>query len=162
MIKVHIKINTGMNRIGLKYNEIDKIEEIYRCNNIKITGIYSHLAVADEKERNSTEFTKKQIEKFNICINSLKEKGYDTGKVHIQNSYGILNYNECNFKYVRTGLFLYGVKEDEEDNFELKPVLELKSRIESINKIKENETVGYGRSYKSQKEEKIVYKNKNK
>ena len=156
-IKAHIKINTGMNRIGIKYNEIAKIEEIYTCTSIEVKGIFSHLAVADENTINAKEFTNRQVEKLKKCVNNLKNKGYDVGKVHIQSSYGMLNYDNYKFDYVRTGIFLYGVQENDIKDFKLKPVLELKSRIEAVNTIIEDETLGYGRSYKAEeKEEKIA------
>ena len=155
-IKVHIKINTGMNRIGIKYNEKDKIEQIFKLNNLNISGIFSHLAVADELTKENTEYTKEQILKFKKCINTLKSKGYDIGKTHIQSSYGMLNYSKNVFDYVRVGLFIYGIQDKKREDFNLKPVLTLKSRIECISEIEENETVGYGRSYIAKYKEKIA------
>ena len=155
-IKVNIKINTGMNRIGIKYNEENKIEEIFKLNNLTTTGIFSHLAVANEVIQENIEYTKEQILKFEKCINSLKLKGYEVGKTHIQSSYGMLNYSKNVFDYVRVGLFLYGIQDKKREDFNLKPVLTLKARIECINEIEENETVGYGRTYIAKNNEKIA------
>ena len=147
LLKSQIKINTGMNRIGIRFNETEKLEEIYNCNKLEITGVFSHLAIADSKDESAVEFTKEQIKQLQDCIKFLKQKGYQTGKVHIQSSYGMLNYPECNFDYARMGIFIYGIQEEEREDFKLKPVLSLKSKIESIHKIIKEESVGYGRSY---------------
>lgn len=173
-IKTQIKINTGMNRIGIRPQDISKIEEIYTLNKLEITGMFSHLAVADEIEEESSEYTEMQIEEFIKCINILKEKGYNVGKLHIQNSYGAICYPKYAFDYIRLGILLYGIKDysnntlkilapnkknNETNNkiiFPLKEVLSLKSRIESVHEISKGETVGYGRSYTAQEKETIA------
>lgn len=180
-IKTQIKINTGMNRIGIKPQDINKIEEIYKLNKLTITGMFSHLAVSDEIEEESKEYTEKQIEQFIKCTNILKKNGYDVGKLHIQNSYGAICYPKYTFDYVRLGIFMYGIKDYKNDTLKnmqtfkidkdksqnlnsrsneitlpLKEVLTLKSKIESVHKITKGETVGYGRLYKAKEDETIA------
>lgn len=157
-INCHIKINTGMNRLGEKYNDISKIIKIFKNKNLNILGMYSHLSVADSRKQEDIEFTKKQIENFKKCILNLEKKGYNPGTIHIQSSYGIINYNEYEFDYVRAGIIMYGVHNAVplKNNIDLKPVLKLKARITSIRNIKDKESVGYGRMYKAKKNIKLA------
>ena len=154
-LKVHIKINTGMNRIGESYKNIDKLIEIYQMKNLEILGTYSHLCVSDSLKEDDKLFTNKQITNFFETIKTLQNLGYDTGKIHIQASYGILNYPELNCDYVRPGIIMYGVYSDEYENTKtkvnLKPVLSLKARITSIKEITQGESVSYGRIFKADK-----------
>lgn len=159
-LKVHIKINTGMNRIGESYKNIDKLIDIYQMQNLEILGTYSHLCVSDSLNEDDKLFTNKQITNFFETVKKLQNLGYDTGKIHIQASYGILNYPELNCDYVRPGIIMYGVYSDESENIKtkinLKPVLSLKSRITSIKEIKQGESVSYGRIFKADKTMKIA------
>ena len=154
-LKVHIKINTGMNRIGESYKNIDKLIDIYQMQNLEILGTYSHLCVSDSLKEDDKLFTNKQITNFFETIKTLQNLGYDTGKIHIQASYGILNYPELNCDYVRPGIIMYGVYSDEYENTKtkvnLKPVLSLKARITSIKEITQGESVSYGRIFKADK-----------
>lgn len=159
-IKVHIKINTGMNRIGTSYNDIDKIIEIYNMKNIEVLGIFSHFCVADSTKKEDIEFTRQQINNFFNCINQIKEKGFDTGKTHIQSSYGILSYPEIKCDYVRPGIIMYGNYSSKGDKTKiipnLKQVLSLKARITTIKEIKKGESVSYGRTYVANRTKKIA------
>ena len=159
-IKVHIKINTGMNRIGTSYNEIDKITEMYNMKNLKVLGIFSHFCVADRTKKEDIQFTKKQIDNFLNCINQIKERGYSTGKIHIQSSYGILNYPDIECDYVRPGIIMYGNYSSKEDKTKIipniRPVLSLKARITTIKEIEKGESVSYGRTYIAKGAKKIA------
>ena len=159
-IKVHIKINTGMNRIGIHYSKTDFIRQIYDYDNISVLGIYSHLCVSDSNKKTDIKFTNLQIKRFNNLIEELKLNNVDVGKIHLQSSYGVLNYPELEFDYVRTGIIMYGVHSDLKSyckkNISLLPVLSLKARVSSVKEIAKNETVSYGRKYKTLKKEKIA------
>ncbi len=159
-LKVHIKINTGMNRIGIHYTNINSIKEVYNYNNINVLGIFSHLCACDSNSKNNIEFTKLQIERFNNLINELKSSNINIGKVHLQSSYGILNYPYLEYDYVRPGIIMYGIHSElnsySKIKINLKPVLSLKARVTSIKEINENETVSYARLYKALKKEKIA------
>lgn len=159
-LKVHIKINTGMNRIGESYKNIDRLIDIYQMQNLEILGTYSHFCVSDSLKGDDKLFTNKQITNFFETVKKLQNLGYDTGKIHIQASYGILNYPELNCDYVRPGIIMYGVYSDESENtkteINLKPVLSLKSRITSIKEITQGESVSYGRIFKADKTMKIA------
>lgn len=153
-LKVHIKINTGMNRIGFSSKDITALEKVFQIPEIQVTGMFSHLAVADDENEEAKKFTKQQMQELQDCVDALKQTGNDVGKIHIQSSYGIFAENHNSYDYIRTGIFLYGITEKKD--FYLKPVLSLKAKVESIHMIQKGETVGYGRSYTAQKEEKIA------
>lgn len=159
-LKVHLKINTGMNRIGIHYSNVDFIKKIYSYDNIKVLGIFSHLCVADSCKKSDIKFSNTQIDCFNNLINKLKASNIDVGKVHFQSSYGILNYPELEYDYVRSGIIMYGVNSEINSYsmtpINLKPVLSLKARVTSIKEIHKGESVSYGRCYKALKDEKIA------
>lgn len=157
-LKCHVKINTGMNRIGEKYNHIDKLEMIYSNPNLEVLGTFSHFCVADSDKEEDIDFSKKQIDNFNFAINSLKEKGINVGKTHIQASYGTINYNYLNYDYVRLGILMYGVNGDlneyEKIKLNFKPVLSLMARVTSVKEIEKGESISYGRTYIAKEKEK--------
>lgn len=159
-LKCHIKINTGMNRIGEKYDNIDRISKIYENKKLNILGTYSHLCVADSSKLKDIDFTKIQIRRFDDCIQTIKNRGYDTGSIHLQSSYGVINNTELNYDYVRIGILMYGVNSSKDsyqrNNLNLKPVLSVKARITSIRKLEKGDSVSYGRTYVADRERKIA------
>lgn len=159
-LKVHVKINTGMNRIGERYDHFDHIEAIFTNPSLDILGTYSHLCVADSDKANDIDFTWLQISHFDTCIQKIKEMGYHPGKIHLQSSYGIVNYPNLNYDYVRPGILMYGVHSSKnikpKIELDLKPVLSLKARITSIRTIERGETVSYGRIFKADMPRKIA------
>lgn len=161
-VNVHLKINTGLNRIGENYNNIDNFIKMFNMSNLSILGCFSHLGVADSLDFDDVEFTKKQISNFDYCINKLKDAGYNPRKLHIQNTYGTLNYSNLRYDYVRIGIGMYGIfnnishKNNSKIPINLKPVLSLKSHISSIHKIHKNDSVSYGRKYVATKDTTIA------
>ena len=158
-LKCHIKINTGMNRLGIDYNDFNRLDKIYKSNKLDILGTYSHLCVSDSSLDSDILFTKKQIKNFDECIFYLKKK-YNVGLLHLQGSYGIVNYSYLNYDYVRAGILMYGVNDlinsYQKIKLDLRPVLSLKSRIVSIRSIKKGSSVGYGSGYIAPKNMKIA------
>lgn len=161
-VNVHLKINTGLNRIGENYNNTNNFIKMFNMSNLSILGCFSHLGVADSLDFDDVEFTKKQISNFDYCINKLKDAGYNPGKLHIQNTYGTLNYSNLRYDYVRIGIGMYGIfnnishKNNSKIPINLKPVLSLKSHISSIHKIHKNDSVSYGRKYVATKDTTIA------
>lgn len=159
-LNCHIKINTGMNRIGERYDNMDRLIKIYENPRLNILGTFSHLCVADSDKKEDIEFTEKQIENFNKCIKQLKENGQDVGKVHLQSSYGAINYNTETYDYVRIGIIMYGVNSDntayQKNKLDLKPVLSLKARVTSVKEINKDDSVSYGRTYIADSNRKIA------
>ena len=149
-----------MNRIGERYDNIDKLIKIYENPMLNILGTFSHLCVADSDKKEDIEFTEKQIENFNKCIKQLKENGQDVGKVHLQSSYGAINYNTETYDYVRIGIIMYGVNSDntsyQKNKLDLKPVLSLKARVTSVKEINKDDSVSYSRTYIADSNRKIA------
>ncbi|MGL4946175.1 MAG: alanine racemase [Cetobacterium sp.] len=145
-LKVHIKIDTGMGRVGFTVEDGKKVIDICKDKNINIIGIYSHLSVSDESDNESKNYTKKQLEKFKY-FESLKEIKY----IHILNSGGILKFSEIpQSNLVRAGIIMYGVY-GEGIIEDLKRVFTLKSRILFLKELEEDIDISYGRVGKGNK-----------
>ncbi len=145
---VHIKFNTGLNRLGFWENDIDYIiKQLKGRDEINITSIFSHLAASEDF--NEKPFTARQIESFMSIAKEMDANlGYQTQK-HLLNTSGILNYPEAQLDMVRSGIGLYGFGNDMDIDPELKPVASLKTIISQIHKIEPHETVGYNRGFTS-------------
>ncbi len=152
---IHIKFNTGLNRLGFEDNDVDYIaSKLKHTESVKVKSIFSHLAASEDL--NEKEFTINQINKFRIIAKKLsKSIGYKP-MIHICNTSGTLNYPEAHFDMVRCGIGLYGFGNSEKENKNLKPIASLKSVISQIHKIKKGETVGYNRAYTSNHIEKTA------
>lgn len=148
-LQLHIKIDTGMSRIGYQVTEqsADEIRRMYQLEHIAIEGIFTHFAKADETDKSHTV---KQMELFQKMISLLEERGIDIPLKHCSNSAGIMDLPQMNLDAVRAGIILYGLMPSDEVNKEslkLKPVLELKSRISYIKTLEPGRTISYGGTY---------------
>ncbi len=143
---VHIKFNTGLNRIGFEENDINQIiEQLDKTDAIKIISLLSHLAASEDlKER---EFTLGQINTFKKIAAKISSKLDHTLILHQSNTSGILNYPEAHFNMVRTGIGLYGYGNDSKYDIELKPVASLKSVISQIHQLEQGDSLGYNRAF---------------
>tara|TARA_R110002049_G_scaffold143633_3_gene305829 strand:+ start:3183 stop:4289 length:1107 start_codon:yes stop_codon:yes gene_type:complete len=145
---IHIKFNTGLNRLGFWKNDVDYMaSKLKETKTVKVTSIFSHLAASEDL--NEHDFTLNQIEKFiSISKNFIDAIGYKP-MLHICNTSGILNYPDAHFDMVRSGIGLYGFGNSEKENKHLKPIASLKTVISQIHNIEKGESVGYNRAYKS-------------
>ena len=143
---VHIKFNTGLNRLGFWENDVDYIlKQMEGRHEIKIKSVFSHLAASDDL--NERKFTQKQIDTFqNIITEFIEKLGYNP-IIHLLNTSGIINYPEAQFDMVRIGIGLYGYGNDKTIDTQLKPVATLKTVISQIHKIEAHESVGYNRAF---------------
>lgn len=150
-IKVHIKIDTGMHRMGENANKVEKIIKIFQFDNLEVCGIYTHLCVADSRDKEDIMFTERQIKSFYSLLDNLENNNIILPKVHIQSSYGLLNYPELHCDYVRLGIAIYGAVDSVGDKTkiqpDLRPVLSLKARVALIREIAAGESVSYGRTF---------------
>ena len=143
--KVHVKIDTGMNRIGVSVDDaVDFINEVRNSDFIDFKGVFTHLANAEIREK-----TNIQIEKWNSVISKINTKGL---LLHILNTAGQMCYEVPNSNMRRVGIALYGLYPDFPDAGEkhipkLKQILSLKGRIVHIHEAKDNEGVSYGHTY---------------
>lgn len=145
---VHIKFNTGLNRLGFGESDVDYIiSKLQDTEVVKVNSMFSHLVASEDL--NETEFTLNQIKTFKtIAQDSISKIGY-APMLHMCNTSGLLNYPEAHFDMVRSGIGLYGFGNSTQQNKFLKPIATLKSIISQIHRIEKGETVGYNRAYTS-------------
>ena len=159
-LKGHVKINTGMNRIGEFSNNFESLKEIYQNPALQIEGTFTHLCVSDSDQREDINFTKEQINRFDKATEFIKNQGINPGKLHTQASYGTINYTECKYDYVRMGILMYGINASydcyNKHNIDFKPIMSVKSKVTSIKYINPEETVSYGRTFKADKQTRIA------
>lgn len=159
-VKVHIKIDTGMHRLGIASEELSAIRKVFLMENLKVCGMFTHLCCSDSRHPDDIAFTKGQIDSFYGMAAALRNSGIILPKLHIQSSYGLLNYPYLACDYVRAGIALYGVLSSPDDDTALKPdlrpVFSLKSRVVLIRKVEAGESVGYGRSFTAGRDTRIA------
>lgn len=149
-VAIHIKIDTGMNRVGFLSgeNSVEEILRIARMPGISLEGIFSHFAVADTPD---DEFTHKQFRAFMETVDKLEQNGLYIPKKHICNSPGILRFPEMHLDMVRAGLIMYGMTPKDcpkpYTDIDLIPAMTLKSSIVHLKTIPSGETISYGRRF---------------
>lgn len=145
---VHLKFNTGLNRLGFSENNLNYIApKLMGTDTIKVKSIFSHLAASEDLDEK--EFTLNQIETFKTITEKFNDAMGYKPMLHICNTSGVLNYPEAHFDMVRSGIGLYGFGNSEKENKNLKPIATLKTVISQIHTIKKGESVGYNRVFKS-------------
>lgn len=150
---VHIKLDTGMNRLGFKRDDMDELlRELSGKSHLKVQTVFSHLAAADEPDKD--EFTHQQIQLFTEHSEKIQQQlGYPVMR-HILNSAGIERFPDAQFDMVRLGIGLYGISALNEGV--LQNISTLKSTITQVKNVKKGETIGYGRMGKAEKEKTIA------
>ena len=152
-IDIHIKVDTGMGRLGILYKDARAlIKKIHKLKFINIEGVFTHLSLADVNR----EFSLLQIKMFNDLIIKLKKEKIHIPLVHAANSLGVACYRESHFNMVRPGLILYGLSPDEGLDMDLKPVLSLKTKIVYFKKVPARYGISYGYTYVTEKDTTIV------
>lgn len=144
-LRVHLKIDTGMNRLGLKkYQDIVEALDLLKAFMVDVEGIYTHYHSADQEDKS---FCEKQTTWFYHIVDSL---AYSFKWIHTSNSDASLSYHDGRSNAVRIGLALYGIK-SVESPLALQPVLSLYSTITHIKEVQEGEVIGYGATYRCYK-----------
>ena len=146
--RVHLKIDTGMERLGVHYYHAEKFfEATLSCKHIIIDGVYSHFANSDDRDFS---FAKLQLERFNEAVSFFEKHSLPTPTRHIANSGAILQMPEANLDMVRPGIMLYGVYPSQEVKHTVKviPALTWKSLVVYFKVIKAGNSVGYGMTWK--------------
>ncbi|MBK5251764.1 MAG: alanine racemase [Peptostreptococcaceae bacterium] len=148
-LKVHIKIDSGMSRLGFQATEdsVDKIMEISKLPYIEIEGMFTHFAVADEIDK---AYTYGQYEKYKFMVDALKARGLEIPVKHVSNSAAIMDLPEMNLDMVRAGIILYGLYPSNEvikDRIDLKQVMSLKAEISHVKELEAGRGVSYGLKY---------------
>ena len=152
---IHLKIDTGMHRLGFEKSEVSELITLLQHNNfVKVTSIFSHLAASDNFDFKA--FTLQQIEQFEAIAAEISTTLQIQPIRHILNTSGIFNFSEYQFEMVRLGIGIYGVGNSEEEQISLENVSVLKSIISQIRTVNENESIGYNRKFVVQKEMRIA------
>ena len=143
---IHLKFNTGLNRLGFKHEDISKILSCLKeTNHIKVQSLFSHLAASEDL--NERDFTTNQIANFTFVAQEFyKNLSYET-MLHVLNTSGVVNYSNAQFDMVRIGIGLYGFGNDAKETSHLKNTHNLTSIISQIHSIEPGETVGYNRAF---------------
>lgn len=159
-LHVHVGIDTGMHRLGERSENMEEICSILQLPNLIVDGIFTHLSADDSLETADREFTEQQVKEFYQVVEKLKLQGIHIPKLHLQSSYGVLNYPELAKDYARVGIALYGVLSTTSDTMlwkhKLQPVLSLKARIASVRTVYAGESVGYSLQFTAKRTMKIA------
>ena len=146
-LRVHVKLDTGMNRIGFPATEegADQIEKALSCGKFKAEGLFTHFACADEP---SSDMTRRQFEKFKATEALLAGRGVTFKMRHVCNSAGTILDPDMHLDGVRAGIILYGLDPSPEARAAgLAPVMSLKTKITHVHDVEAGETVGYGAAF---------------
>lgn len=148
---IHIKIDTGMGRIGYRVNEAsaDEIVKISELPNIEVNGMFTHFSTADEKDK---DYTLNQYKKFVQMDALLRERGLEIPIKHAANSAAIMDFDNMMFNMVRPGIILYGAYPSEEvnkDNLSIKPAMSVKTHVSYVKEVNEGDYISYGRKYQA-------------
>ncbi len=158
---IHLKVDTGMTRLGCNFNETSEIVAKIDClKNISLEGIYSHLALADNDSRDITgskSFTSIQLNRFEKVLQNLGPRKKSLCR-HLANSAGTLSDRCFHFDMVRVGLSLYGYYPvmELEASLKLKPALSVKARVTLVRDVEKGTGVGYGHIFKSERNSKLA------
>ncbi|GAB6099647.1 alanine racemase [Halanaerocella petrolearia] len=142
-VKVHLKLDTGMGRIGLQPEEsLFEIKRIARLPNLELEGIFTHFAKADT----DVDYTRKQLKQFKSVVKQLKEVGIEIPIKHTANSVAIIDYPTSHYNLVRMGLLLYGLYPSSGliDKIDLKPALNWKTKIAHLKEVSAGTSISYG------------------
>ncbi|NLX70826.1 MAG: alanine racemase [Clostridiales bacterium] len=158
-IGLHIKVDTGMGRIGL--TDPEKVRKL--CNELKtyshidMEGIFTHFAVADEHDKS---YTRNQLARFNMILDVLMKDGINFKYIHAANSAGILEYDDAHFNMVRGGIAIYGYYPSqyvkEHSLVKLEPILQWETKVVDVKNINKGDSISYGRTFIADKPMKIA------
>ncbi len=161
-VRCHIKIDTGMGRIGLKHDTAaeccDEIEEILKYKNLIIEGIFTHFAVADSDIAENIAYTKKQADFIKNVYSELNSRGIRLKHVHFLNSAGSAYHCDSTSTLARIGITMYGLYPNYPLPlpYEVEPVMEFKAVISDVKTVNPGESISYGRTYTADKAVKIA------
>lgn len=155
--KLHIKLETGMNRLGFMPTEenIKNIIDIYNMDNIQVEGIFTHFPASDD----NPEYTREQVKKFDFVCSQLEKENINIKIKHISNSAAVMNFPQYYRDMVRAGVIIYGVypfPEADREYLKLKPILSIKSTIAHVKEIEKGHKVSYGLTYEAKKRTKVA------
>ena len=156
-LKIHIKLETGMNRLGFMPTKenIENIIDIYNMDNIDVEGIFTHFPASDD----NPDYTREQVRKFDYVCKELEKNNVNIKIKHINNSAGVMNFPEYNRDMIRAGVIIYGVypfPQADREYLKLKSIMSIKSRIAHIKEIEKGDKVSYGLTYEAKKKSQVA------
>lgn len=163
-VKIHIKLDTGMSRIGFMYQNIERdsisveqIKNVCKLPNLEHEGIFTHFAVSDEADEGKNA-TLHQFECFSNAVNRLGTSGIKFEIVHCANSGAIIDYPQTHFDCVRAGIILYGLAPSQKlsGKLDLQPAMQIKSVVAQIKTVETDTPVSYGGTYVTTKPTKLA------
>lgn len=156
IIDVHLKVETGMNRIGARIDELPMlIRSLRRYRRLRIKGLFSHFASAEESDKS---FAREQLNRFHRALEVAEKEGLSPELVHMANSGAILDLPESYFSMVRAGIMMYGYypSADTTESVRLRTAMTLRTKVSYVKRIDAGETVGYGRRFVARRRTKIA------
>ncbi|MBQ3418399.1 MAG: alanine racemase [Ruminococcus sp.] len=163
-VKIHVKLDTGMSRIGFMCqefprdnNSIKEIKSVCSHKGLIPEGIFTHFAVADDGEQGE-DFTRRQYENFTHTVDALEDMGIHFEIRHCSNSGAIIDYKEMRLDMVRAGIILYGYAPSDKlrEQLDLRPAMRLKTMISHIKTVRKGATVSYGRTFTAERDMRIA------
>jgi alanine racemase len=144
--RVHVKVDTGMSRLGVRWDSIGPLlEALGEARSLRLTGVFSHLACAEEED---SSFTHEQVRRFQLVLSQMRKLGLDPGEIHLANSAGLLYHPGLRNLSAPPGIALYGYQPAAGgEAVSLRPALVLKTRVGSIRTIQPGESAGYNRRF---------------
>ncbi len=158
-LSVHLKIDTGMNRLGIPWREWESALEVLRSlKRLRVEGLLSHFSVAEGTGAEDRAFTRKQLSRFTRCLDLAARKGIQPRYFHLANSAATVLLEPARFNLVRPGLMIYGCHPSPvlRDRVPLRPVLCWKTSVLSLKKVPKGDPVSYGRAFRCPKESLIA------
>ncbi len=155
-LPVHLKIETGMNRIGIQRSELPRIlSELGRAKRLEVRGVFTHFANADERNK---DFLKEQFKEFESVVEYLAGEGVQPELVHCSNSAAILDVPETYCSMVRPGVMMYGCypSKTTSESIPLRAAMSIQTRVSLVKWIEAGESVSYGRRYRAARRTKIA------
>jgi alanine racemase len=146
--RVHLKIDTGMGRVGVPYKNIESVIDILKASSLEIKGVMTHFPVSDSKDR---DFTVNQISLFRKCVSFLRQAGIEPELIHAANSGAVIDHPESWFDMVRPGIMCYGYYPSSEtsEKVHIRPVMSLVTKISYIKEVPADTPISYGCTYRT-------------
>ena len=151
-LEVHLKVDTGMGRLGCRPEEAAELAEfITESKKLRLGGMATHLSVSDSTDIDDMAYTKNQIARFREAVDSVRQANIDPGIIHAANSGALCFHEDAYFDMVRPGIFLYGYSPAKgiPGGLDSEPVMELRSSVVFIKKVRRGEEISYGRTWKA-------------
>ena len=159
-LRVYLKVDTGMHRLGIPWDDAGALEGVFACRSLRVCGMFTHLAAAETLDEAGEARTQEQIRRFYYAAQALERAGHAPGALHIQSSYGLLNYGPLPCAYVRAGISLYGVYSAPGDRTRtapaLRPVLSLRARVAQVHTLEAGESAGYDGAYVARRPSRVA------